>query len=334
MAMQQLQADLSKILRLGKESEKKAIPQLEHIVTSHGTNAVNRWRNISDPKQNGLLHELVERRWLDALIQLLERFILDVSIRRGSDGCTPLQLATDQREDAICDALKKFGATEVLTEDVSKWFSEEDKEKLLNIAWVDLEMTSLDDPEIIECAVIITDKNLKPLKRGKSVWNRFSIDVVLLSLANWVIHFEKAELDKLATWHQNTFKDIEEGGNGLFADSIRSRLTKEEVEQELLDLLKQYCVEKQCPLAGSSIHIDKDVLRRCMPRVHDFMHYRIIDVSSFQAIMKRWAPRMESKMKRHLANNGQETVNHRAMDDIEWSISLMSQFKPLLEEKP
>ena len=154
------------------------------------------------------------------------------------------------------------------------------------------------------------------------------------SLANWVIHFDEAELAKLGTWHQNTFKDIEDGGNGLFADSIKSRLTKEEVEQKLLDLLKRNCVEKQCILAGSSIHTDKDVLKRCMPRVHDFLHYRIIDVSSFQAIMKRWAPRTESKMKRHLATNGQETVNHRAMDDIEWSISLMSQFKPFLEEKP
>ena len=167
--MQQLQTDLSKILRTGRENEKKAIPQLELAVSSHGTNAVNRWRNSSDPKQNGLLHELVERGWTDALIHLLERFRLDVNARRSSDGMTPLQLATEQRDEALCDALKRFGANDVLTEDVSKWFSEEEKEKLLNIAWVDLEMTSLEDPEIIECAVIITDKNLKPIERGKSM---------------------------------------------------------------------------------------------------------------------------------------------------------------------
>ena len=149
-----------------------------------------------------------------------------------------------------------------------------------------------------------------------------------------MIHFDQSVLDTLGTWQQETFKDTADGGNGLFAESIRSRLTKEEVEKELLDLLKQHCVEKQNPLAGSSIHIDKGVLKLRMPKVHDFLHYRIIDVSSFQAIMKRWAPRTESKMKRDLAANGQETVNHRAMDDIKWSISLMKQFKPLLEEKP
>ena len=38
----------------------------------------------------------------------------------------------------------------------------------MNIVWIDLEMTSIENPEILECAVIITDKDLRELERGKS----------------------------------------------------------------------------------------------------------------------------------------------------------------------
>jgi oligoribonuclease len=116
----------------------------------------------------------------------------------------------------------------------------------------------------------------------------------------------------------------------LFHDCIKSKFTKQQVVGELLALLKRHCPEKKCSLAGSSIHIDKEVLKRCMPTVHDYLHYRIIDVSTLQAVMRRWAPWMESEIKSQLATNGQEEVKHRAMDDIEWSIAFMKMFRPHL----
>jgi oligoribonuclease (3'-5' exoribonuclease) len=51
-----------------------------------------------------------------------------------------------------------------------------------------LELTSLDDPHILECAVIVTDKNLNELERG-----------------HWIIHYEKSELEKLSDFHQKTY---------------------------------------------------------------------------------------------------------------------------------
>lgn len=56
------------------------------------------------------------------------------------------------------------------------------------------ELTSLDDPHILECAVIITDKNLNELERD-----------------HWVVHYEKADLEILSEFHQKTFKSISEG---------------------------------------------------------------------------------------------------------------------------
>jgi oligoribonuclease len=152
-------------------------------------------------------------------------------------------------------------------------------------------------------------------------------------IGNWVIYFDNSVLETLQEWHQKTFADKDAGGNGLFADVLKSKLTKDEVEEDLLALLKHYCPEKKCPLAGSSIHIDKEVLKLRMPTVHAYLHYRIIDVSSFQGIMKRRTPWIERDIKKRLAKKGQETVNHRAMDDIEWSISFMREFRPILTKQ-
>ncbi len=149
-------------------------------------------------------------------------------------------------------------------------------------------------------------------------------------LEEWVVHFDQSILDQLGEWHQNAFKDRNNGGNGLFFDVINSKITKEKMEEELLDLIKHYCPEKACPLAGSSIHIDREVLKIEMPNVHHYLHYRIIDVSSFREMMKRWAPITASKFVKQIAANGKQVISHRAMDDIEWSIELMKMFRPLL----
>ena len=149
-------------------------------------------------------------------------------------------------------------------------------------------------------------------------------------LDKWVVHFDQQTIDGLGTWHQDAFKDAEQGGNDLFKDVLASQITKEQVEIELLELIKRHCPEKACPLAGSSIHVDKEVIKVQMPSVYEYLHYRLIDVSSFREMMKRWAPSTASKFARQLVSGGREIVNHRAMDDIEWSIAMMRLFKPLL----
>lgn len=145
----------------------------------------------------------------------------------------------------------------------------------------------------------------------------------------WVVHYEKQELDSLGPWHQNQFKATTDGGNGLFDECLRSRMTEKQVETELLKLISKYCPEGECPLAGSSIHIDREVLKQRMPSVAKYLHYRIIDVSSFRAMLKRWNPRKDADFMSTLSHGGTENVNHRAMDDIEWSIALMKLFEPM-----
>ncbi|CAF1065690.1 unnamed protein product [Rotaria sordida] len=313
--MEQLNRELLKLLSLGDENQNSIIRRFDDLAKKYGTLNLEKWRNLSNNK-NSLLHELVEKKLDDVIRHVLTECQFDVNVRRTSDGLTPLQVASANKDRFMCDLLKQFGATEIQTEDVSTWLSDADKGKSMNIVWIDLEMTSIEEPEILECAVIITDKDLRELDRD-----------------NWVIHFNQSVLDGLGQWHQDTFANREKGGNDLFADVLKSRLKKEQVEEELLAKLKIHCPAKMCPLAGSSIHIDKQVLQLRMPKVHDYLHYRIIDVSSFQAVMRRWAPWIEADIKKQLAKKGQETVNHRAMDDIEWSIAFMREFQTFLTKQ-
>jgi hypothetical protein len=102
-------------------------------------------------------------------------------VRRGSDGLTPLQLALENDNSEISDVLEELGAIDIQTEDVSTWLSDDDKKKTMNIVWMDLEMTSLEDPDIMECAVIITDKDLHELDKGK-LYDCFSCKVKVDSI--------------------------------------------------------------------------------------------------------------------------------------------------------
>ncbi|CAF1122056.1 unnamed protein product [Rotaria sordida] len=310
--MQNLNKELEKILK-ERNSESTIIEQLDDLIKRYGVMEIEAWRNMSNGTNNTLLHELVDRHYLDAIQYIVSKFNLKVLIKRETDNITPFELAHLLQDWRMCNLLLELGDDKTSTNTYDQYVMKKQKDKMMNIVWMDLEFTSFDNPEILECAVIITDKDLNELERKE-----------------WIVHFEKEVLDGLSEWHQNAFKDRNDGGNGLFTDVIASNITKEQMEQELLDVLKRHCPEKACPLAGSSIHIDREVMKTQMPTVHSYLHYRVIDVSSFREMMKRWAPSTASKFVREIAANGKVAVSHRAMDDIEWSIELMKMFRPLL----
>lgn len=67
----------------------------------------------------------------------------------------------------MANLLEELDSIEAQMADVARWSANADKEKARNIVWLDLEMTSLEDPEILECAVIITDKDLNELVQSE-----------------------------------------------------------------------------------------------------------------------------------------------------------------------
>ncbi|CAF1476000.1 unnamed protein product [Adineta ricciae] len=315
MSMKDLSKDLQRLFQ-NRIDENRLIKKLDELINEYGIRQINAWRNLSNGTKNTLLHEVIEQNYPNVVKHLIIKHQLRTFFQRESDHLTPFELAFTKKNRQICDILIELGDENTL-ENVSENISlKKSKDQMMNIIWMDLEFTSFENPQILECAVIITNKDLKEIQRKQ-----------------WIIHFEKEFLNGLSQWHQNAFKDIEDGGNGLFRDVYNSEIRKEDVEKELLEFLKEFCPEKTCPLAGSSIHSDKAVLKVEMPSVYHYLHHRVIDVSSFQEILKRWAPKINSQFCKDLISSGKGNVNHRAMDDILWSIEMMKLFRPLLTNK-
>lgn len=129
------------------------------------------------------------------------------------------------------------------------------------------------------------------------------------------------------------------GGNGLFDDILASTTTKEEMDSQLLELMKRHCPEKACPLAGSSIHVYREILRLRIPAVYNHLNHRIIDLSSLLGMVARWSTSSRwAETERHvddimggkhrnIPNRGEA---YRAVYDIERSIEILKLFKPCL----
>ena len=48
--------------------------------------------------------------------------------------------------------------------------------------------------------------------------------------------------------------------------------------------------DQKAHLAGNSIYVDRMFLRKYLPRVHEHLHWRLIDVSTILELARRWYP--------------------------------------------
>eukprot|EP00930_Biecheleria_cincta_P016519 TRINITY_DN13405_c0_g1_i1.p1 TRINITY_DN13405_c0_g1~~TRINITY_DN13405_c0_g1_i1.p1 ORF type:complete len:1391 (+),score=290.36 TRINITY_DN13405_c0_g1_i1:102-4274(+) len=192
-----------------------------------------------------------------------------------------------------------------------------DQERCTNLIFIDLELTAgfydFDQkPFILEAAVIVTDKNLCELERG-----------------HWVLGgFTRQDLESLGEFHKANFCDAGPGGmfpplngfrgNGLFADVIASSLTKDQVEEEMLELIQRNCPEGECPLVGYSVQCDREVIKDELPRFYRHVSHQIVDVSGFFTVTRMWLPEKLQQWDRRYS-----TYNHRAVQDAEDAIEAL-----------
>lgn len=166
--------------------------------------------------------------------------------------------------------------------------------KMTRWLWLDLEMTGLDAQQdvILEIAVLITDANLNLIAEGPSL----------------VIHQPESKLALMDDWNQNTHKN-----SGLLDLVRKSQISQAQAEQQILDFAKTHCDLQTAPLCGNSIYQDRMFLIQHMPNLNNWLHYRVVDVSTVKILVQNW---YNSAKVNYTKNN-----THRGLADIYESIA-------------
>ncbi|MBM3139209.1 MAG: oligoribonuclease [Chloroflexi bacterium] len=175
------------------------------------------------------------------------------------------------------------------------------------LAWIDLEMTGLDPDHhvIIEVASLVTDAYLRVLAEGPVI----------------AVHRSAAELAAMNEWNVSTHT-----ASGLVERVRASTIDAREAERLTLGFLDQWLPRGVSPLCGNSIAQDRRFLRREMPELEAFFHYRQIDVSTVKELVHRWYPeRYQPPQKREL---------HRAIDDVRESVNELRWYRDRVFRTP
>lgn len=207
--------------------------------------------------------------------------------------------STNKSSGAISTASNTLSPSEIISKAQEK--AKDPKcDALKPIVWIDCEMTGLDHQKdsIIEICCLITDKDLKLIdEEGYES----------------VIHQDHKVMDSMNEWCVN-----QHGKSGLTEKVIKSTKTKEEVEAELLEYLKKYMNPGVGILAGNSVHMDRLFMLKDMPKVVDYLTYRIIDVSSIMEIAKRFHPLVANSRPRKRGAHTSRADILESIQDLEY----------------
>jgi oligoribonuclease len=152
---------------------------------------------------------------------------------------------------------------------------------------------------LVEVACVVTDGDLKELDGG--------IDVVIKPPAE--------SLDQMPELVRQMHTS-----SGLL-DELASGITLAEAQDQVLGYIRGHVTEsRKAPLCGNSIATDRAFIARDLPKLDDYLHYRMIDVSSVKELARRWYPRS------YFASPA-KIGGHRALADIRESIAELRYYR-------
>ncbi|HEU0101390.1 MAG TPA: oligoribonuclease [Mycobacteriales bacterium] len=177
------------------------------------------------------------------------------------------------------------------------------------LVWVDCEMTGLElaSDLLIEVAALVTDSELNILGEG--------IDIVI-----------GASEEQLA----GMLPVVQEmhASSGLTQEVLASTVTVKEAEEQVLAYIMEFVPEaRKAPLCGNSIATDRGFLTRDMPQLDDWLHYRMVDVSSIKELARRWYPRAYYQ-------SPKKGGGHRALADIKESVTELAYYRQAIMVPP
>jgi len=162
-------------------------------------------------------------------------------------------------------------------------------------------MTGLDlaSDALVEVACVVTDGELSELDEG--------IDLIIKPPAE--------ALDRMPDLVRQMHT-----ASGLLAE-LPGGMTLAEAQDQVVGYVRGHVKEaRKAPLCGNSIATDRAFLARDLPRLDEYLHYRMIDVSSVKELARRWFPRayFASPLK---------IGGHRALADIKESITELRYYR-------
>jgi oligoribonuclease len=170
------------------------------------------------------------------------------------------------------------------------------------LVWIDMEMSGLvpERDRILEVAMVVTDANLETIAEAPV----------------YVLHQPEEVLEGMDSWNKATH-----GKSGL-VDKVRvSTFDEATVEARLIEFLKPIVGARIAPLAGNTVHQDRRFMARYMPAFDQYLHYRIVDVSTLKELARRWRPDVLAG----LAKEGR----HEALADVYESIEELKHYRRL-----
>lgn len=158
---------------------------------------------------------------------------------------------------------------------------------------------SLQTDALIEVAALVTDFELNVIGDG--------IDLVIKP--------PQAALEQMNELVTNMHVS-----SGLI-NELDKGLTLREAEEAVLAYVREFVPEPgKAPLAGNSIGTDRAFLARDMAELEEYLHYRVVDVSSIKELARQWYPRA------YFASPS-KAGSHRALSDIQESIEELRYYR-------
>lgn len=173
----------------------------------------------------------------------------------------------------------------------------------LRMIWIDLEMTGLDPDHdrILEIATLVTDADLNVLAEGPD-----------LAIAQ-----PPERLEAMDEWNRRHHR-----ASGLWSRSAESGVSEAEAERRTLEFLRVWVASGASPICGNSIAHDRRFLRRYMPALERYFHYRHVDVSTIKELVRRWAPSVSAGLQKQGA--------HTALADVRESLEELRYYRQFM----
>lgn len=153
---------------------------------------------------------------------------------------------------------------------------------------------------ILQIACIITDGSLENVIEGEEI----------------AIHHPDSVLEGMNEWCKE-----HHGKSGLTQAVRSSSVSLAQAERRVLTFIRKHIPNHKIGIiAGNSVHVDVAFLKKYMPTLINYLHYRIVDVSTVGELCKRWFPQ-------DFARGPKKSNAHTAMSDIRESIAQLKYYK-------